>query len=120
MQPGQAPGGTSTQPAPIVSQTLMLPGQVMPISITSDDGNNSLVFYSTPRQYGLLQDALHQLDVLPLQVLIEAVVDQFEPPMPAKIEPKQALHFAESLARGEPDRMKIITTIAEDRVKELV
>ena len=55
-----------------------------------------------------------------LPVLIEAVVDQFEPPMPAKIEPKQALHFAESLARGEPDRMKIITTIAEDRVKELV
>src|SRR6266576_922754 len=56
----------------------------------------------------------------PLPVLIEAVVDQFEPPMPAKIEPKQALHFAESLARGEPDRMKIITTIAEDKVKELV
>ncbi|HUJ48469.1 MAG TPA: type II secretion system secretin GspD [Rhizomicrobium sp.] len=64
------------QPAPIVSQTLMLPGQVTPISITSDDGNNALVFYSTPRQYGIIQDALHQLDVLPLQVLIEAAITE--------------------------------------------
>jgi len=48
------------------------------------------------------------------------VVDPFEPPMPAKTKPKQALHFAESLARGEPDRMKIVTTIAEDKVRELV
>ena len=56
----------------------------------------------------------------PEPVLVEAVVDPFEPPMPAKIEPKQALHFAESLARREPDRMKIVTTIAEDKVRELV
>ena len=54
----------------------MLPGQVLPISITSDDGNNSLVFYSTPRQYGLIQDALRQLDILPLQVLIEAAITE--------------------------------------------
>src|SRR5436190_1955224 len=77
------------------------------IGITIDD----------PRECGPVLDQALQS---PLPVLIEAVVDQFEPPMPAKIEPKQALHFAESLARGEPDRMKIITTIAEDRVKELV
>ena len=56
----------------------------------------------------------------PGPVLIEAVVDPFEPPMPAHIEPKQALKFAESLARGTPQRMKLITTIAEDRVRELV
>ena len=77
------------------------------IGITIDD----------PHECGPVLDKALQS---PLPVLIEAVVDQFEPPMPAKIEPKQALHFAESLARGEPDRMKIITTIAEDRVKELV
>src|SRR5436190_14509072 len=53
-------------------------------------------------------------------VLVEAVVDPFEPPMPAKIEAKQALHFAESLARGEPQRMKIATTILQDKVRELV
>jgi pyruvate dehydrogenase (quinone)/pyruvate oxidase len=53
-------------------------------------------------------------------VIIEAVVDPYEPPLPAKIKPKQALHFAESLVRGQPDRMKIATTILEDRVKEMV
>jgi pyruvate dehydrogenase (quinone) len=53
-------------------------------------------------------------------VLVEAVVDPYEPPMPAKTKAKQALHFAESLARGEPKRMKIATTILEDKVRELV
>ena len=53
-------------------------------------------------------------------VIIEAVVDPFEPPMPAEIEAKQALKFAESLARGEPNRMKIATTIMEDKIKELI
>jgi pyruvate dehydrogenase (quinone)/pyruvate oxidase len=52
--------------------------------------------------------------------LIEAVVDENEPPMPAKIEPKQALHFAESIARGTKDWQKIATTIAKDRIRELV
>ena len=74
-QPGEANGQGQQGPS-IVSQTLLLPGQVSPISITSDDGNNSLVFYSTPRQYGLIQDALRQLDVLPLQVLIEAAITE--------------------------------------------
>ena len=40
--------------------------------------------------------------------------------LPAKIKPKQALKFAEALARGEPDRMKIATTIMEDKVRELI
>jgi pyruvate dehydrogenase (quinone) len=56
----------------------------------------------------------------PGPVLVEAVVDPYEPPMPPKIEPKQALHFAEALARGTPERMKIVTTVLEDKVKELV
>jgi general secretion pathway protein D len=75
-QPGETNNPSTGQPAAIVSQTLLLPGQVTPISITSDDGNNSLVFYSTPRQYGLIQDALRQLDTLPLQVLIEAAITE--------------------------------------------
>jgi pyruvate dehydrogenase (quinone)/pyruvate oxidase len=40
--------------------------------------------------------------------------------MPPKIKPKQAAHFAESLARGEPDRMKIISSITKDKVRELI
>jgi pyruvate dehydrogenase (quinone) len=53
-------------------------------------------------------------------VLVEAVVDPYEPPMPPKVELKQALKFAKSLARGQPKRMKIATTILEDKVRELV
>lgn len=53
-------------------------------------------------------------------VLIEAVVDQFTPPMPAKIKASQALKLAEALVRGEPNRMKIAMTNAHDTVRELV
>ena len=53
-------------------------------------------------------------------VLIEAVVDPNEPPMPAKVKPEQALHLAESLARGTKDWKKIASTVAKDRIRELV
>jgi len=53
-------------------------------------------------------------------VLIEAVVDPFEPPMPGKIKPEQALHFAESLIRGEPNRAKIAWTAMSDKIREMV
>jgi pyruvate dehydrogenase (quinone)/pyruvate oxidase len=53
-------------------------------------------------------------------VLIEAVVDPYEPPMPASIDATQAAHFAESLARGEPERMKIAMTVLSDRIRELI
>ena len=56
----------------------------------------------------------------PGPVLIEAVVDQFTPPMPAKIKASQALKLAEALVRGEPNRMKIALTNAHDTVRELV
>lgn len=52
--------------------------------------------------------------------LIEAVVDPFEPPMPPKIEVKQAMHMAEALARGTPHAMKTALTLASDTVRELV
>lgn len=53
-------------------------------------------------------------------VIIEAVVDPNEPPMPPKVTAKQAAHFAESLARGTPDRRKIIETVVENRVREML
>jgi pyruvate dehydrogenase (quinone)/pyruvate oxidase len=52
--------------------------------------------------------------------LIEAVVDPYMPPLPAKITTEQALKFAESLARGTPDRAKIVKSIATEKVRELV
>ena len=65
-------------------------------------------------------DQLHQVLQKKGPCLIEAVVDPNEPPMPPKIEAKQALHFAESLVRGTPHAGKIALTVASDTVRELV
>ncbi len=63
---------------------------------------------------------LDQALAVPGPVIIEAVVDPYEPPMPPSITVEQAAHFAESLAKGEPNRKKIALTVLEDKVKELV
>jgi len=52
--------------------------------------------------------------------VIEAVIDPNEPPMPPKTTARQAAHFAESLAKGTPDRRKIIAGILEEKIRELV
>jgi pyruvate dehydrogenase (quinone)/pyruvate oxidase len=51
--------------------------------------------------------------------LCEAVVDPFEPPMPARITAKQALHMAESLAKGQPNRGRIALTLFRDKLHDL-
>jgi len=65
-------------------------------------------------------DVVDRVLAAPGPVVCQAVVDPFEPPLPPKITLKQAAHFAESLARGEPNRMKIISTVLADRVRELI
>ena len=52
--------------------------------------------------------------------VVQAVVDPSEPPMPGKISTKQAMNFAKALARGEKGRWKIIKTVVEDKVREVV
>ena len=52
--------------------------------------------------------------------VVEAVVDKNEPPLPGHIKMNQAIHFAESLAKGEKDAGKIIKTIAEDKIREVI
>jgi general secretion pathway protein D len=44
------------------------------VNITADLSNNALVILATPREYAVVQDALKQLDVAPLQVLLEAAI----------------------------------------------
>jgi pyruvate dehydrogenase (quinone) len=53
-------------------------------------------------------------------VLIEAVVDPFEPPLPAKITLDQATKFAKSLIKGEPNREKIALTVFGDKIREMI
>ncbi len=50
--------------------------------------------------------------------LCEAVVDPFEPPMPARVKAKQALHMAEALAKGQPNRSRIALTLFRDKVHD--
>lgn len=39
--------------------------------------------------------------------------------MPASIKPKQALHMAEALARGEPNRVRIGLTLFRDTIRDI-
>ena len=57
---------------------------------------------------------------MPGPVIIEAVVDPFTAMLPPKITPTQALHFSESLMKGEPNRLKIALTAASDTVRQIV
>src|SRR4030095_12477238 len=59
----------------------------------------------------ILQEAL----ATPGPVIVEAIVDPNEPPMPAKITLDQAKKFTESLIRGTPHRGQIALTVLSDK-----
>ncbi len=46
------------------------------VSITSDEVNNAVIVFGTPRDYAVVEDALRKLDVAPYQVLIEAAITE--------------------------------------------
>jgi pyruvate dehydrogenase (quinone)/pyruvate oxidase len=68
----------------------------------------------------LCGQVLEQAFTLDGPVLVEAVVDPHEPPMPPRVTLKQAAKFAEALARGTPHREKIAMTVLSDKVRELL
>ena len=70
-----------------------------------------------PAQIGNVLDAALQS---PGPALVEAVVDPYEPPMPPKATVEQAYHFAKALAKGTPDGGALISTVLENRVREMV
>ena len=51
--------------------------------------------------------------------IVEVVVDQNEPPYPARLELKQVENFAKALIKGQPDKRKIALTLYHDKIKEL-
>jgi pyruvate dehydrogenase (quinone)/pyruvate oxidase len=53
-------------------------------------------------------------------VLVEAVVDPLEPPMPGHVTLDQAEMIAKALIRGQPERGQIAKTLLTDKVRELV
>ncbi|GGF36503.1 type II secretion system protein GspD [Aliidongia dinghuensis] len=44
------------------------------LKVVADDKNNILLVYARPRDYRMLEETLQRLDVVPLQVLIEATI----------------------------------------------
>ena len=60
-------------------------------------------------------------DVADADLLVEAVVDANEPPMPGHVTMKQALHFAKALASGQQrEGWDIIKTVIKNTVREVV
>ncbi|HEX2348594.1 MAG TPA: thiamine pyrophosphate-dependent enzyme, partial [Ktedonobacterales bacterium] len=66
-----------------------------------------------------LESVMTQFLAVDGPAVLEAVVDPNEPPMPAKIKPKQAAHFAEALLKGEPGGPRIALTLFRDKVDNL-
>lgn len=79
---GETPGASGA-PAPQDSNAAQGASSDVPVSpessqnaatITVDKANNAVLVYGTPQQYAVIEDALHHMDVAPLQVELEAVV----------------------------------------------
>ncbi len=56
----------------------------------------------------------------PGPALIDAIVDPNEPPLPAAVSAKQAVHFAEALAKGSKDGEKALKDALQYKVRELI
>ncbi|OUL19335.1 thiamine pyrophosphate-dependent enzyme [Nostoc sp. 106C] len=65
-------------------------------------------------------DILDQALATPGPVIVDAIVDPLEMPLPPKITLEQAAKFTEAIVRGEPNREKIILTAVADKVRELI
>ncbi len=66
------------------------------------------------------ESTLRQALAHPGPAVIECNIDPNEPPLPGNITVEQAMHFAESLGKSNRDRMKIIKTVVEDKVREVI
>jgi len=70
-----------------------------------------------PAQCGsIVEQALAE----PGPVIVDAIVDPFEPPLPARITMDQAANFAKSLIRGEPNRERIALTVVGGKLREMI
>lgn len=84
---GEAPedpdfvSATSDAPPPeegagaiVVGQPPAGPGAPSTLRVIADAANNSLLIYATPAEHDAIEKALQRMDILPLQVLIEATI----------------------------------------------
>lgn len=57
---------------------------------------------------------------IPGPVVVQAVIDPFEPPLPGKVTTAQAWQFAKAVARGTEDRWALMKTVVENKIREVV
>ncbi|MGF1641925.1 MAG: type II secretion system secretin GspD [Rhodospirillales bacterium] len=82
LAPGLSPVALRTEeqkPEPVVSAVDPTGGGASlgmagPVRIIADEVKNALVVLATPRDYRIIEAALKKLDIVPLQVLIEATI----------------------------------------------
>ena len=65
-----------------------------------------------------LKEVLRDFLASPRPGVLEYVVDPNEPPLPAKIKPEQAIHFAQALLRGQPQGPRIALTAFRDKIDD--
>lgn len=65
-------------------------------------------------------DVLQAALSAPGPALVQAVVDPLTAPLPGIIEERQALLFARSLARGQPQPLRTSLTAMSDKVREMI
>jgi general secretion pathway protein D len=70
-----ASSGSASRSRSATSSTLTLSSEV---SIVADNTNNSLLVRSSPRDYKRILSALKELDIVPLQVLVEATIVEIQ------------------------------------------
>ena len=75
------------------------------------------IFVDDPKRAG---DAVDEWLAAPGPCILEAQVDPLTAPMPGKIKAGQAVKFAESLVRGEPDAVEIAKEAFKDRARQLI
>ncbi len=71
--PANPPQPQPSLPGPVGSDSVDV-ANLSDVRITADETNNSIVILANERDYATIETALAKLDVVPLQVLLEAVI----------------------------------------------
>ena len=75
---GRIGGGGGTQSVLLAPQEGEKPVFKEDVRIVADEITNSLIILATPRDYAMIRDVLRRLDIVPRQVLIEAIIAEIK------------------------------------------
>jgi pyruvate dehydrogenase (quinone) len=67
-----------------------------------------------------VRDVVRQAFAIDGPVVVQAVIDPYEPPLPGKITTDQAWQFAKAIGRGTEDRWTLMKTVIENKIREVV